>query len=122
MLSHAFYNLLHLFGIMLMLSALGATVAAAAAGDDRPRLKKLAGMAHGVALLIILVGGFGMLARLGFSGGWPLWVWLKLAIWLIFGAMTVVVRKAGEKAGWLLILLPLLAAVSAWLALYRVGA
>lgn len=120
--SHTFYNLLHLFGIMLMLSALGAAVAGAAAGDDKPRLKKLAGMAHGVALLIILVGGFGLLARLGFSSGWPLWIWLKLLIWLLFGAATVLVRRAGEKSGWLLVALPLLAAVSAWLALYRIGA
>ena len=119
--SHTFYNLLHLFGIMLMLSALGAAVAAAAAGDGNPRVKKLAGVVHGVALLLILVGGFGMLARLGLGAGWPLWVWLKLVIWLVFGAATVLVRKVGERAAWLLVLLPVLAAVSAWLALYRVG-
>ena len=121
MIPHAVYNLLHLFGIMLMLSALGASVAVAVAGDSSPRLKKLAGLAHGIALLIILVGGFGMLARLGIGGDWPLWVWLKLVIWVIFGAATVLVRRIGEKAGWLLVLLPVLAAVSAWLALFRVG-
>ena len=119
MLALSFYKVLHLFGIMLMLSALGAAIAGA--GEASPRLKKLAGIAHGVALLIVLVGGFGMLARLGMGSGWPLWVWLKLVIWLIFGAATVFVRKAGEKAGWLLVALPVLAAVSAWLALYRVG-
>ena len=119
--SHAFYNLLHLFGIMLMLSALGAAVAAAVAGDAGSPLRKLAGIAHGVAMFIILVGGFGMLARLGIGGDWPLWIWLKLVIWLIFAAATVFVRKAGQKAFWLLIALPVLAAVSAWLALYRVG-
>ena len=121
MISLLAYKVLHLFGIMLMLCALGAAVATAAAGEPRPRFKKLAGIAHGVALFLILLGGFGMLARLGIGGGWPLWVWLKLVIWLIFGAATVFVRKAGGKAGWLLIALPVLAAVSAWLALYRVG-
>ena len=118
--SHTFYNLLHLFGIMLMLSALGAAVAGA--GETSPRLKKLAGMAHGIALFIILLGGFGMLARLGISGAWPLWVWLKLVIWLLFGAAIVLVRRAGAGAGWLLVALPVLGAISAWLALYRVGA
>ncbi len=122
MLSLSFYKLLHLFGIMLMFSALGAMIAAAVAGETNPRLKKLGGMAHGIALVIVLVAGFGLLARQGFGGGWPLWVWLKLAIWLVFGAATVFVRKAGDKAGWLLVLLPVLGAVSAWLALYRVGA
>lgn len=121
MLSLSFYKVLHLFGIMLMFSALGTVIAAAVAGEVNPRLKKLAGMAHGLALVLILVAGFGLLARQGFTGSWPLWVWLKLAIWLLFGAATIFVRKAGEKAGWLLILLPVLGAVSAWLALYRVG-
>ncbi len=121
MLSLSFYKLLHLFGIMLMFSALGAMIAAAVGGQENPSLKKLGGMAHGIALVLVLVAGFGLLARQGFAGGWPLWVWLKLVIWLVFGAATVFVRKAGEKAGWLLILLPVLGAVSAWLALYRVG-
>ena len=120
--SLVFYKLLHLFGIMLMFSALGAAIAAAVAGEANPRLKKLGGMAHGIALALILVAGFGLLARYGISGAWPLWVWLKLIIWLLFGAATVVVRKAGEKAGWLLVLLPVLGAVSGWLALYRIGA
>ena len=117
-----FYKVLHLFGIMVLFSALGAMIAAAAAGgEENPRLRKLGGIAHGVALAIILVAGFGLLARQGFGGGWPLWVWLKLVIWLVFGAATVFVRKAGERAGWLLVLLPVLGTVAAWLALYRVG-
>ena len=116
-----FYKVVHLFGIMLMFSALGAVICSAVAGDGSPRLKKLGGIAHGVALLLILVAGFGMLARQGFTAGWPLWVWIKLVIWLLFGAATVAARKLGEKAGWLLVALPLLGAVSAWLALYRIG-
>ena len=119
---HAFYNLLHLFGVMLLFAALGAVIAAAAAGEANPRTRKLAGIAHGIALAIILVGGFGMLARLGIGGSWPLWVWAKLVIWVIFGAATVLVRRAGTKAAWLLVALPVLGAISAWLALYRVGA
>jgi hypothetical protein len=121
MLSLSFYKVAHLFGVMLMFSALGAVVAAAVAGDANPRLKRLGGMAHGIALLLIMVAGFGLIARQGFEGGWPLWVWIKLVIWLVFGAAAVMARKAGEKVGWLLLLLPALGGVSAWLALYRVG-
>ena len=119
--SLSFYKVLHLFSIMLMFSALGAVVCAAAAGDGSPRLKKLGGIAHGIALVLILVAGFGLLARQGFTGSWRLWVWLKMAIWLVFGVATVVARKLGEKAGWLLVALPALGAVAAWLAVYRVG-
>lgn len=119
--SLAFYKVLHLFGIMLLFSALGAAVAAAVAGEANAALKRLGGIAHGVALAIILVAGFGLLARYGISGGWPPWVWLKLGIWLLFGAATVAIRKAGAKAGWLLVVLPVLGTISAWLALYRIG-
>ncbi len=121
MLSLSVYKIAHLFGIMLMFSALGTVIAATVAGEANPRLKKLGGMAHGLALVLILVAGFGMLARLGMNGPWPLWVWLKLAIWLLFGAATVVVRRLGAKAGWLLILLPALGGVAAWLAIYHYG-
>ncbi len=116
-----FYKVLHLFGIMLMFSALGAVICAAVAGEGSPRLKKLGGIAHGIALLLILVAGFGLLARQGFTASWPLWVWIKLAIWLAFGSATVLARKLGERASWLLVALPVLGGVSAWLALYRVG-
>ena len=121
MISLSVYKILHLFGIMLMFSALGAVIVATVAGEANPRLRKLAGMAHGIALVLILVAGFGMLARLGLNGPWPLWVWLKLTIWLVFGAATVLVRRLGERAGWLLVLLPVLGGVAAWLAIYHVG-
>ncbi len=121
MLSLTFYKLLHLFGVLVLFTALGGLVAVAAAGGSNERLHKLAGMAHGIALVIVLVAGFGLVARNAFSGGWPPWVWLKLGIWALFGAATMVIHKAGRAATWLLFALPLLGAVAAWLALYRLG-
>ena len=47
-------------------------------------------------LLVILIGGFGMLARLGFRHGanFPLWLWVKLAVWVTAAAEPVIVRMA----------------------------
>ena len=54
---------------------------------EKCRARKLAGMTHGIALLLILFTGFGMIAKLGL--GFPLWVWVKLVvIWLVIGAST----------------------------------
>jgi hypothetical protein len=51
----------------------GAAIHAANAGTrEASPTRRLVSLAHGVALLLILTGGFGMLARLGIvSGGLP---------------------------------------------------
>ncbi len=114
-------KLIHLLGIFLLFTALGGSCALAMVGDtvSGSRVRRLTGILHGVALLLILMGGFGMLAKLAFAGGWPLWVWLKIVIWLLFGGATVAIHRAGKKAGVLLVLMPLLGGIAAFLALYK---
>ena len=53
----------------------------------------------GVALIFILVSGFGLLARLGVMHGtaWPLWAKIKVFIWLIVGMTGHLVLKRFEK-------------------------
>ena len=108
----AAYKVLHLLGAFLVLLALGAAL-----GGSR----KGAGMAHGIGLVILLVAGFSALAKLGLSNpaSWPLWLWLKLAIWLALGAGTVVVRRAPRNRLVLWIVFPLLAAAAGYLSLYK---
>ena len=120
--SLAFYKILHIFGIALMFSGLGGLCVLSISGSDSQAAKKLAGMLHGIALVVILVTGFGALAKLGFSdAGIPLWVWLKLVIWFVFGGVIVLIRRVPQVAGALLVLLPILGAVSAYLVIYHVG-
>lgn len=123
MLSLTAYRILHLLGGFLLMAAVGGYCALALDPERpaRPGDRRLLGMAHGVALVLIAVAGFGMLARLGVSWGWPAWIWLKLALWAALGASPVVVRKAPRAAGLLLALLPLLAATAAWLAFQKPG-
>jgi hypothetical protein len=113
----------HLLGIFLLFAALGGVIVrrlvAADAGTDPPKdaPSRLAGMSHGLALLLILVSGFGMLGVNHY--GFPVWAWGKLAIWLIFGGIVVAVRKSVAAARWLWWLLPLLGVAAAWLALTK---
>ena len=67
MLSVAAYKVVHIFGVLLLFVALGAAL-----GDGSRR--RLASMTHGIGLLIVLIAGFGALARLGIHspGSWPL--------------------------------------------------
>ena len=112
------YNVLHILGVLLAFTALGGAALAALAGrgDDAPG-RKLASVTHGVALLLILVSGFGMLAKLKL--GFDLWVWLKLTIWLIIGASVAGIRRLPAQAALFWFALPLLGAAAAYLAIYK---
>ena len=69
--------------------------------------KRLIMFTHGVGMLLILVAGFGLLAKkLGLVGqGWPLWIWLKLSIWLILGIGVAYVLRSPylAKLNWFLL-------------------
>ena len=109
------YKVLHLIGAFLLFAALGYLTL-------RPgERSKLANASHGIALLLVVVSGFGMLARLGVTHDWifPLWVWLKLAIWLLLGAALVLVRRMPQLATLWWWLFPLLGGAAAYLALYK---
>jgi hypothetical protein len=119
--SLAAYKVLHVLGSLFLFTALGAMLLAARDRDGTPAGRKLAGMTHGLGLVVLLVSGFGMLAKLAISNpaAWPLWLWLKLVIWLAFGAVLVVIRRAPNLTGLLWWILPVLGALAAYLALYK---
>ncbi|MFT4604696.1 MAG: hypothetical protein ACI9W4_001429 [Rhodothermales bacterium] len=112
-----FYKLLHILGLLMLFAAMGGAVINAATADSG--WKKLHGALHGIGAFLLLLGGFGMLARLGIMGTWPGWVWGKLAIWLVLGAAPFILRKAPEKAKGFLLATILLGFAAAYLALYK---
>lgn len=122
MISYSVYRLVHLVGIILLFVVLGGlSYSAARTGTAGAVPRRLATILHGVALFIVLLGGFGLLARLGIVQGdaWPGWVWAKLAIWLLAGAAVVVPKRKPEWALGLFVLLPLLGGLAAWLAIFK---
>jgi hypothetical protein len=80
---------------MTFLSLGGITVNAINGGDKRHPSRKRVAITHGIGLVLALVGGFGLLARIGVShGSIPGWAIGKLAIWFIFAIMIgVLIRK-----------------------------
>jgi len=123
MFSHQFYNVVHVVGIVLVMSALGALALHAAAGGTRPTnpARGLIASMHGIGILLILVGGFGMLARLGIiqGGSFPAWIWVKIAVWALLGAATVLPYRRPTLGRPLLIALPLLGGLAAYMAIYK---
>ncbi|MEC9282299.1 MAG: hypothetical protein VX642_06275 [Bdellovibrionota bacterium] len=97
--SYTFYKVLHLSSLGFTLISLAAVCFYVSLGNlaqDNPKRKLLA-IVHGVALLVVLVSGFGLLARLSIHN-MPIWVILKILFWLLFGAYPVLAKKMSGKA------------------------
>ncbi|MES3038709.1 MAG: hypothetical protein V4736_12450, partial [Bdellovibrionota bacterium] len=106
MLSYEFYKWLHLsaglvtFGGLftyLTLRRLGFTDGEAAA-TNLLSLKKVSIICHGVGLVLLLISGFGLAAKLGLAQGLPFWVFMKLGIWLIVGAVWSLIKRKNNFA------------------------
>src|SRR5689334_9194274 len=123
MFPYQLYKVVHILGIALLVTALGAVALHAVNGglkrDNRARA--LVAAMHGAGLLFVLVGGFGMLARLGFRHGamFPGWLLVKLAVWVLLAAAIALPYRRPALARLMLVVVPLLAALAAYMAVYK---
>lgn len=114
------YRLIHFAGIFLTFLALGGlTLRALTGGGDSSLARKVALTSHGFGLLLVLLGGFGMLARKGLE--METWVIIKLGVWLVLGAAIVVPKRLPKASAVLWALLPVLGLVAAWSAWAKPG-
>lgn len=124
--SYEFYKLVHLSGVILLFVALGGVAVRAwvAAGQESEAAevpgRALFAACHGISMLLLLVAGFGLLARLGISAKAP-WVIGKLVVWLALGAAPSVLKRKPGLAKPALGLLVVLGAVAASLAVFKPG-
>jgi hypothetical protein len=123
MFSRNFYEILHIIGIALMFVAIGGVAVHAANGGNKAesQTRKLVSIGHGVGALLVLVGGFGMLARIGMQhgAGFPAWLWIKIAVWAVLSAIVLIPYRKPALARPFFVLLPLLAGVAVYSALYK---
>ncbi|PWU12965.1 MAG: hypothetical protein C5B49_15360 [Bdellovibrio sp.] len=112
------YILLHIFGVVCAMMGFGILIAYFALGTNKaPLLRTLGFFTHGLGLAMILVSGFGLLARLGILRDFPYWVYIKLAIWIFFGAIVALVRRRPQVGPYIVPLLLALAILAAYLGL-----
>lgn len=122
---YAIYKVIHLFAIALAFTAIGGLNVAVINGATKAsnQARKLISALHGLALFLLLLGGFGMLARLGIANGgvasFPGWLWAKLALWVLLGGIVAVPYRKPELARPLFWATPVIALVAAWLAIYK---
>ena len=100
-----------------MFLSLGAAIARARFAPEDKSIKKWVSITHGVSMLVILVAGFGLLARLGLS--LPGWAIAKLVIWLAFGGWIAVINRKNEATALHWVVLSILGIAATLLAIYK---
>lgn len=118
--SYGFYKIMHLIGIFgIFLSLGGLTLHIMCGGERKFPKRKWVLITHGIGMLLTLVAGFGLLARLGIITAWPGWIWGKLIIWLIFGIIVSIVPRWPRWSAALWLFFLFLGGYAAYLANYK---
>jgi uncharacterized membrane protein SirB2 len=100
MVSYEIYKLLHVVGIVLLFSGLVALLTMKITNvNPEGASRRFAFLTHGLGLFLLLLSGFGLLARLEMARNMPNWAYVKIAIWLIFGGMIALIKRR-PKLGW----------------------
>jgi len=120
--SYQFYKTFHILGAFTVMAMLGGIALHVLNGGTRQSNagRALTAALHGTALLVVLVAGFGMMARLNMMPQpMPGWIYVKIGVWLVLGAMGGVLYRKPALAKPLLMLLPLLGGLAAYMAVYK---
>jgi hypothetical protein len=101
------YYILHVVAAFTLVG-----VAFAAAAAPKPERRRPAMMLSGIAGLVMLVAGIGLLHKLNM--GFPGWVILKIVCFLVLSAMVGIAFRREGKPGPMAALVVLVTAVAVW--------
>lgn len=122
--SQEFYRWIHILGLVCTVMGFGLLIAyftVSATTNKAKSIRKAGFIAHGVGLALILVSGFGLLARLGIMNDLPVWVFVKLAAWILLGSAIALIKRKPE---WNVLMIPIVIGIvisAAYFGVYKPG-
>jgi hypothetical protein len=108
------YRLLHVVGVLVLFLGLGGLLA-----SEPGKTPKLSAALHGLGLLVMIVAGIGLMHRSSPAIGWENWVFAKIGLWLLLGALPTLVKKGVLPRLFALLLVLAIGAGGAWLGLVQ---
>lgn len=113
MLPSNLYLFMHLLGAFLLVLGYGALLARAVLNPAHRPMRIVGSAISGIGLFLIVLGGFGMKAKMHYE--WPTWLIIKIAVWLLLGIALAAINRnpAWNKVMWGVVIV--LAGFAAWL-------
>ncbi len=108
------YHLLHLISGFLLVATTFQAFAA-----PTPERRRKTSIVSGVLALLMLVGGFGLMAR--FSYDWSVWIYIKIAAWLVVSSLAGIAFRRPGMVRLLSIICAVAVAAAVWAVYYRPG-
>lgn len=111
--SPSFYHVIHVFSLAALVGYSFYAFAAPA-----PETKKRVMIMTGIAGLLMLVAGFGLIKTMGYSmhSGW---IWVKVACWLGLMALPGMAYRKREKAGLFIVIALVLVLIAVFMVYYK---
>jgi hypothetical protein len=121
MFTYETYKLLHLVGLILVFLGFGGLLLGSRDADADAPPSRMAMILHGVGMLVMLVAGFGVLARMSISWSWPWpgWVFAKFGAWLLIGALPVLYKRRLVPPIVVLVIAIAIGVTAAWIAINK---
>ncbi len=121
--SYEFYKVLHLLGLFMTFTGLTVILIAHWTKSESAEVTKpvriLGSATHGVGLVLTLVGGFGLAARLGLVTGLPTWIYIKLTLWLIAGGLLSAAKRKAKHGLAIYTVMLVIFTLGAWIAVNK---
>ena len=95
--SSNFYSLLHVSGILMVFFGFGSLIGLSLSRVENQGVKKLGAITSGIGLTLLLVAGFGLIAKLGYSYT-STWIIIKMIIWLLLGSLVALINRKPQWA------------------------
>ena len=113
------YKMLHFIGLALTFMGLAGVLAHRAANGESVGGRLLFTLTHGLGLILLLVSGFGLAAKLGFTHEFPIWLIGLVVVWILTGATLMLAKRFSRYSLLIVIWMTALIGIGSWLAVLK---